>query len=157
VVYRIGFADPSAERITRRYCMAYYTRIIPVGHNTGFSKRWGVLLKSRLSGRVPSLEKGTETAWEQVLLSFSSGEEIALVERDRVRRALWLSRNSKRSWTKSRAAVPASAVEWLNDYLQKVTQYLLSIFAGPSRKPAGIYGSPQVSYGRGRRNPAGRP
>jgi len=112
--------------------MAYYTRIMTPSENIPDFKKMSELLKADFPQASLTLEQGTETAWDQVLVSFASGEEIALIERDRVEEGSLASEELQSFVDEISDCDPASAVEWLHEYLPKVKtihafQYLTGV------------------------------
>jgi hypothetical protein len=100
--------------------MAEYIRIMTPSTNVPDFNRMTHLLKADFPDAALSLEKGTETAWEQLLLSFSDGTEIAQIERDVVEEGSLAWKELEEFLGEIAECKPASAAEWLSDYLQTV-------------------------------------
>jgi hypothetical protein len=115
--------------------MADYIRIMTPTTNVPDFKKISDLLKADFPQASLTVEKGTETEWEQLLLSFSGGAEIAQIERDRVEEGSLAWEELGGFLDEIAECRPASAVEWLNDYFQTVnTIYGLQILAGAEQE-----------------------
>jgi hypothetical protein len=115
--------------------MAYYTRIMAPSENIPDFGKMSDLLKADFPQASLSIEKGTETGWDQILLSFSSGEEIALIERDRVEEGSLAMEELEEFLGEISDCSPASAVSWLNEYLREVkTIYAFQYLSGTEQE-----------------------
>jgi hypothetical protein len=117
--------------------MAYYTRIMTPSESIPDFKKMSDLLKADFPQAALSLEKGTETAWEQALVSFSSGEEIVLIERDRVEEGSLATDELDAFMEEISGCSPASAADWLNEYLQGVKTVIAFQYLSGSEKDDG--------------------
>ena len=98
--------------------MGYYTRVLSTSDECVSLP----LLIKALSGLKATLtiETGTESSWEQLVLRHSDGREIAVIERNLVGEGSVGSEELDEFRDQLEEGRPSSAASWLVDYLTRV-------------------------------------
>lgn len=100
--------------------MGYYTRILTPSSKVVTVAKLRRLLKAEGFKASLKVEDGTADEWTGLVLAHESGQEIAAIERNPVA-ARSLGQEEIDDFLEEIADYrPASAVEWLSDYLSKV-------------------------------------
>jgi hypothetical protein len=111
--------------------VGYYIRILsPTDQCVPFAE-----LQASLASDAPAatlgVESGSETDWDQVVLSHPDGTEIAIVERNPVNEGSLGSEELQEFREEIADCAPATAVAWLSDYFSQVrTIYAFQILSG---------------------------